>query len=231
MATPTDTLPIPESLNKYTELPGAFSSIQDARHAFYAILDDSLRWRCRWKTSQCRDPRAPTEFAYKTVHKDNISLTHAQVEGFHREQKALLSRLAKWSTAFSITGSSGPSGAVPTPSILLQILYHISIIWTSTAMSDSETDIDEHTERFSNIIPLCARYLEATRAGSHRTKEETLWQNKLDKTPHEKCRPIFTFYTGIVPALALTATKCRHPHVRRGAVDLLLQHEERCENL
>ncbi|CAG9953461.1 unnamed protein product [Clonostachys rosea f. rosea IK726] len=94
-------------------------------------------------------------------------------------------------------------------------------------MSDSETDIDEHTERFSNIIPLCARYLEATRAGSHRTKEETLWQNKLDKTPHEKCRPIFTFYTGIVPALALTATKCRHPHVRRGAVDLLLQHEER----
>jgi hypothetical protein len=174
----------------------------------------------------------PTDFAYKTAHKETTPLTPAKIEEFDREKKAILSRLSKWFTAFSVASSSVPSGAAPTPSmLLLEILYHTIIIWTSTAISDSETVYDQHTERFSTLIPLCARYLEATKAGSQRAKEETLWQNKLGKTPRGKCRLTFTFDTGIVPVLFLMASKCRHPQIRRGAVDLLLQHEERHENL
>jgi hypothetical protein len=50
-----------------------------------------------------------------------------------------------------------------------------------------------------------------------------------DKENHEKV--VFSFETGIVPVLFLTAAKCRHPHIRRAAVGLLSRHEERQENL
>jgi hypothetical protein len=42
---------------------------------------------------------------------------------------------------------------------------------------------------------------------------------------------VFSFETGAIPALFLTAAKCRHPQLRRAAVNVLLEHGERQENL
>ncbi|CAG9950838.1 unnamed protein product [Clonostachys rosea f. rosea IK726] len=110
-------------------------------------------------------------------------------------------------------------------------------------MFEAEGAFDEHIERFSAIIPLCAAYLEATKASpetletgaskecEHSEKVDS--QQKAARKPseeyHEKL--VFTFETGIVPVLFLTAAKCRHPHIRQGAVELLLRYGDRQENL
>jgi hypothetical protein len=239
-----DTLPIPETLNPYLEIPGKFSSFQHARHVFYTILDDSLRWRFLWKTSQRRDPRVPTDFAYKVTHHNSQLLTPHNIRTFKFGKDALLSRLSRWNTAFSLLKASYASRSTATPSLLLvEILYHTIIIWTSTAMSEAEEVYDEHMERFSALIPLCTEYLEATMAGSEAPRRGTFEEHERSKkvAPTQKTttRPdsenhgkvVFTFETGIVPVLFLTAAKCRHPHIRRAAVKLLLRHEERQENL
>ena len=239
-----DTVAVPKMVNPFLDLPAVFSSIQQARHAFYTILDDSLRWRFLYKTSQHLDPRIPTDFAYQTAYTNKTQPTPQDITAFELEQQTLLSRLSKWNTAFSLFRSTGPSESRSTPSmLLLQILYHTSIIWTSTAMSQCELVFDEHTERFSALVPLCAEYLEATKPGSQVTEGE-LSQGYRRRRPMtsapERQQPnkypednklVFTFETGIVPILFLIAAKCRHPKIRRAAVNLLSTHDERHENL
>jgi hypothetical protein len=238
------TPPVPDSLNLYLENPDIFQSVHQARHAFYSILDDSLRWRFLWKTNQRRDPRVPTDFAYKTTHHNSEPLTPDKIRDFKAKQENLLSRLGKWNTAFSLLRASNACKSTPTASLLLlQILYHTAIVWTSTAMSEAEQVFDEHIEHFSAIIPLCAAYLETRKEDpetfgedlpkDHGHFKQTDLRRKMtancDKENHEKV--VFSFETGIVPVLFLTAAKCRHPHIRRAAVGLLSRHEERQENL
>lgn len=238
------TPPVPESLNLHLEIPDVFHSVHHARHAFYSILDDSLRWRFLWKVSQRRDPRAPTDFAYKTTHRNNEPLMPHKIQEFRIRQETLLSRLAKWNTAFSLFRAYNACTSTPTALLLLlQILYHTAIIWTSTAMSEEEQIFDEYIEHFSAIIHLCAAYFEA-RKESHEIIERDLPRQhgyfkpggflgnattKPVKEGHK--RVVFSFETGMVPSLFLTAAKCRHPHIRRAALALLARDEERQENL
>lgn len=238
------TPPVPESLNLHLEIPEVFQSVDQARNTFYSILDDSLRWRFLWKTSQNRDPRVPTDFAYKTTHYNSKKLTPQKIKEFEVKQEVLLSRLSQWNTAFSLFKASNACPCTPTASfLLLQILYHTSIIWTSTAMSEAEQIFDEYLEQFSAIIPLCAAYLKARKDGNEileeRFSKEYVCFNLTDPQPNKtkiddkesQERIAFSFETGIVPVLFLTAAKCRHPHIRRAAVSLLSQHGHCQENL
>ncbi|CAI6091054.1 unnamed protein product [Clonostachys chloroleuca] len=239
-----DTVAVPKMVNSSLDLPAVFSSIQQARHAFYSILDDSLRWRFVYKSSQHLDPRIPTDFAYQTANINKTPPTPQDIRAFELEQQTLLSRLSKWHTAFSLFKSTSSEESPSTPSmLLLQILYHTSTIWTSTAISKNETDFDEHTERFGVLIPLCADYLAATKLGSRVAKDELSHEHKLRQpkgpvlekrqrnTHPQESNLVFTFETGIVPTLFLIAAKCRHPKIRRAAISLLLTDEERHENL
>jgi hypothetical protein len=166
-----------------------------------------------------------------------------EIQEFKTRQETLLSRLAKWNTAFSLFRAYNACTSTPTASLLLlQILYHTAIIWTSTAMSEAEQVFDEYIEHFSAIIPLCAAYLEAIMQSHETVKKDIPRENghfkpgdslrNATKPVEESHRKVmFSFETGMVPALFLTAAKCRHPHIRRAALALLSRDEERQENL
>jgi hypothetical protein len=163
--------PVPEKLNAFLDLRQGFSSVQQARHAFYAILDDCLRWRFLYKASVQCDTRVPTDFAYQANRETHWQATPLSVAALELQQQALLSRLCSWNTAFSVFMTVAHRHSSPTPSLLLlQIFYLTATIWTSTTMSDVETVFDMHIDKFSALLPLCSAYLAATMPGSSHGK-------------------------------------------------------------
>ncbi|KAJ6439778.1 fungal transcriptional regulatory protein [Purpureocillium lavendulum] len=122
------------------------------------------------------------------------------------EQQSLLTRLSDWRNAFAVFAAS-QKGALPTEQHLLQIYYNASMIWISTALQPLETAYDAHTPAFASIIADASAVLQGFSARSQ--------------------FPLFTFETELIAPLYWTATKCRHPLLRRAAVGLLMRDELR----
>ncbi|RSM00818.1 hypothetical protein CEP52_008909 [Fusarium oligoseptatum] len=93
-------------------------------------------------------------------------------------------------------------------------MYHqASLVWISTSMQTSELAFDTHLSAFASIISLASSVI-----GSIPSK------SKLEP---------FTFETELVAPVYWTATKCRHPLLRRAALKLLTREQmrNRRENL
>lgn len=77
--------------------------------------------------------------------------------------------------------------------------YHSSYVWTRTRLNIANMIFDQFTAHFEQILHNAEIYLGA----------------QVDE------KPIFTFETGVVAPLFLTATCCRIPSLRRRALDLM----------
>ena len=77
--------------------------------------------------------------------------------------------------------------------------YNSTLIWASTRLSLTETAFDDFTSHFEQIVHYADVYLSS----------------------HANDRATFTFETGAVAPLFLTATRCRIPSLRRQALDLM----------
>ncbi|KAJ3499381.1 hypothetical protein NLG97_g364 [Lecanicillium saksenae] len=129
-------------------------------------------------------------------------------------QKDLLSRLHHWHTIFVVltSGIKMTQANVCTQNLLL-IYYNTATIWLSTSLRPEESAFDEHITGFGTIVSLASAIITGAQRGP----------------------PLhsFSFETELIAPIYWTATKCRHPLLRRAAVKLLMKDElkNRRENL
>ncbi|KDN70018.1 putative C6 zinc finger protein [Colletotrichum sublineola] len=128
---------------------------------------------------------------------------------FAREQQDFLSKLSQWHVAFVVVSALDVS---PSKGKLCMVYYHAARIAVCTAMDTLETAFDAHTEAFVSIVSSSAEFVHASRKIPGR-----------DPSKAAIAMPKFVFDTEIIPPLYYVSVKCRHPMLRRAAVDLLKQ--------
>ncbi|KAH8805480.1 hypothetical protein F5884DRAFT_799421 [Xylogone sp. PMI_703] len=112
------------------------------------------------------------------------------------QQFELQSQFQQWQRSFEPLMEV--TGALDHQLLLLLIHHKSTYIWLSTCLTGNETIFDTYTEEFETIIT-CAQYLDPTSDGKF----------------------LFTLDMAKIPPLFLTAIKCRIPHIRHRAVELL----------
>lgn len=87
----------------------------------------------------------------------------------------------------------------PETDAFLRMYYNSTLVWASTRLSLTEMTFDDFTSNFEQIVHYADIFL----------------RSRFDD------RTTFTFETGAVAPLFLTATRCRIPSLRRKALDLM----------
>ncbi|KAK4174782.1 hypothetical protein QBC36DRAFT_312635 [Triangularia setosa] len=206
---------IPDPLKTLTEVPMVFKSIDEVRYALYDFMDQSLR------------------FAKKS-HAAKISkVPEEDMRAFELEQDVLLRKLAKFNVAFSLYRSTKAKEAPPGSIALIQVHVHTTFIWVSTALSRHETVFDDYVDTFSAIIPLASEFINTLFSPSNpSTKSPNNNNNNNNNGPDtRRLSAMFTFEMHVIAPLYFVAAKCRHPMIRRAALDLLRRNPGRRENL
>jgi hypothetical protein len=201
---------IPTPLKTLTEVPMVFETIDEVRYALYDFMDECLR------------------FAKKTHVAKLSEIPPDQMRSFEKEQDYLLRKLARFKVAFSLYCSvksrDAPAGSIS----LIQIHVHTTMIWVSTALSQHETVFDDYVDTFSAIIPLATEFINSLSILPPSQEQPHVAGRAADT---RRFAAIFTFEMYIIAPLYFVAAKCRHPIIRRAALDLLRRHPTRRENL
>ncbi|KAM7222398.1 hypothetical protein V8F06_002176 [Rhypophila decipiens] len=206
-----DPVAIPMSLKTAVEIPVAFETIDEVRYTLYDFMDECLR------------------FTKKTRHikVSSVLPSSEEMRAFEDEQNYLLSKHAKFNVAFSLYQSTMAQDAPPGSIALIQIHIHTTFIMLSTALSRREVVFDDHITSFSAIIPLATSFMDAlalpplgVAAGQAPSAADT-----------RRFSAMFAFEMHVIAPLYFVATKCRHPAVRRSALQLLKRNPARRENL
>ncbi|KAK3987945.1 transcriptional regulatory protein moc3 [Cladorrhinum sp. PSN332] len=210
-----DPVPIPTLLKTLTEVPMMFETIDEVRYALYDFMDESLRFAKKSHVAKIQD--VPQE----------------DLRAFENEQDYLLRKLAKFNVAFSLYQSTKSRDAPPGAIALIQIHTHTTYIWISTALSKHETVFDDYVDTFSAIIPLATEFLNTlTTPTSHRDQQLGKAPGAMASTTDtRRLQAMFTFEMSTIAPLYFVAAKCRHPMIRRAALDLLRRTPGRRENL
>jgi hypothetical protein len=202
---------IPTPLKTLTEVPVVFETLDEVRYLLYDFMHECLR------------------FAKKTHAAKIVEIPVEQLREFENERDCLLRKLAKFNVAFSLYRSTKcrdpPAGSIA----LIQIHVHTTYIWISTALSKHETVFDDFVDTFSAIIPLAKDFLDSLAA--HPTNQGQTAAHGPPAADTRRFTAMFTFDMHIIAPLYFVATKCRHPIVRRAALDLLRRYPTRRENM
>ncbi|KAK0736908.1 hypothetical protein B0T21DRAFT_153726 [Apiosordaria backusii] len=200
---------IPAPLKTFTEVPMVFKTIDEVRYALYDFMDQCLR------------------FAKKS-HAAKISkVPEEDMRAFELEQDVLLRKLAKFNVAFSLYRSTKAKEAPPGSIALIQVHVHTTFIWVSTALSRHETVFDDYVDTFSAIIPLASEFINTLLSPPNPSTKAP--PNNGPDT--RRLSAMFTFEMHVIAPLYFVAAKCRHPMIRRAALDLLRRNPGRRENL
>lgn len=211
-------VPIPGFSGSHGEIPDTFESINDLRASMHEFMDQAFHFTQRARPAKRNSEPMPQE----------------TMQMLEVEQDRLLSRLAKLNVAFSLFQAS--AGPKPGPKLLvLQMYLHAQHIWISTALSSSEVVYDDYLSSFAAIVPLAAIYLDFEASSQYQSPfaHPTEPSQNLPETGHQMDGQTgnFTFETHLIPPLYYVATKCRHPLIRRSALNLLRRNPFKRENL
>lgn len=210
-------VPIPDALKPQRDIPVTFESLDSMRHTMHEFMEQAFRF-----TQNARPAKNP-----------NDSIPHETMTLLEVEQDRLLSRLAKLNVAFSLFRAARSNPSPESALLVLQMYLHAQHIWVSTALSSSEVVYDDFLPSFAAIVPLAAAYLDLDSSSQNRLQFATQSSRYL-AVPEQLSVAYtsnFSFETHIIPPLYYVATKCRHPLIRRSALDLLRRNPSRRENL
>lgn len=210
-----DPVPIPTPLKTLTEVPMMFETIDEVRYAIYDFMDESLRFAKKSHVAKIQD------------------VSPEEMRAFEKEQDYLLRKLAKFNVAFSLYQSTKSRDAPPGAIALIKIHAHTTYIWISTALSKHETVFDDYVDTFSAIIPLATEFLNTlmTPTPMRDQQAEKAPGAMASTTDTRRLSALFTFEMSTIAPLYFVAAKCRHPMIRRAALDLLRRTPGRRENL
>jgi hypothetical protein len=212
-----DPVAIPAPLKTMTEVPMAFETMDEVRYALYDFMDECLRFT-------------------KKSHVAKIGeIASEDMRAFENQQDYLLRKLAKFKVAFSLHQATRARDAPPGSIALIQIHIHTTFIFVSTALCQHETVFDDYVDTFSAIIPLATEFMNSpstlhpSREQQHGMGRPTGPTPSTADTHHFSA--VFTFEMHVIAPLYFVAAKCRHPMIRRAALDLLRRNPARRENL
>ncbi|KAJ4391456.1 hypothetical protein N0V93_005073 [Gnomoniopsis smithogilvyi] len=207
-------VPIPDALKPQGDIPVTFDSMDSMRHSMHEFMEQAFRF-----THNARPAKN---------HNDFIPLKAMKL--LEVEQGQLLSRLAKLNVAFSLFRAARSNPSPESALLVLEMYLHAQHIWISTALSSSEVVYDNFLPAFAAIVPLAAAYLDVESSSQHHSPQSSRCLAVPEQLSVAHTRN-FTFETHIIPPLYYVATKCRHPLIRRSALDLLRRNPSRRENL
>ncbi|KAK0630752.1 hypothetical protein B0T17DRAFT_455695, partial [Bombardia bombarda] len=209
-----DPVAIPASLKMSVEVPVVFETIDDVRFTLYDFMDECLR------------------FSKKTKETKLCTVPAHEMRLYEEEQDYLLRKLARFNVAFSLFQSTRAKNIPPGSIALIQIHIHTTFIWISTALNNRETAFDDHVGSFSAIIPLASSFIDSVTGPANRESSTSKPPTSTPSTPDtRRLSVLFTFEMHVIIPLYFVATKCRHPLIRRAALDLLRRNPGRRENL
>jgi len=204
-------------------MPQSFLSIEDARSHLDPLLDSTTHickeLREMAEQQIARLPGAPFSHAITTCLslciRRGLSLqAHTSVSGRLAD---LRKALAAWSSSFtSLTTAKYPPQSVDRMLALMQI-QHFTSTFTLTALSHKdETFTDALDPEFLRILDLCQQYLRSTSSDISATGRRA-----CQPSPAETQQDGFSLDLRILPALNLIVHRCRHPGIRRRALNIL----------
>lgn len=215
-------VPLPDSLKSRGEIPDTFGSMDHLRYFMHEFMEQAFRFTHRAR---------PAKNSSDSISRETMQLLEV-------EQDRLLCRLAKFNVAFSLFQASRSKPGPENTLLVLQMYLHAQYIWISTALSSSEVVYDNYLAQFAAIVPLAAAYIDLETSSQNQpvfpppkpgsaTAPTYPFSGLNQQLPGSN----FTFETHIIPPLYYVATKCRHPLIRRSALDLLRRDPFRRENL
>jgi hypothetical protein len=204
-------VPIPSELKTLQNVPSAFESIDEAQYCLYDFMDECMRFTQRTRLGRTT----------------KVSLGSGKT--FRQQQDYLMGKLAKIDVAWSLYQAAKPNDAQEGAVKLLSIHLHLNRICLATALSTNETDFDSYLPDFAAIIPLASAFLETSnRNASTDRKYSAATGNPVHPSGR---RSMFSFGLHVIAPLYYVVTKCRHPLIRRAALDVLKRNSSRRENL
>ncbi|KAH6636943.1 hypothetical protein F5144DRAFT_201585 [Chaetomium tenue] len=216
-ASPASDAASPISINQ-DPFPDRFASVMEARLAWDKLCERIFRF-------------TETMFAHAQNGVMGVLPTSLQHYGISFKKD-----IEAWSQAFdhilasrTAPGVSSQEKAAIAVLKMFQIMSKILFLMT---FSDSEMHFDNFTPYFKGIIDLALEVVgdEERRAAARRCPDGTFCRHQDRCEPdifggHEYAarhiKPSFSADLGIVPPLYVVATKCREPHIRRQAIQLL----------
>ncbi|KAK3401277.1 hypothetical protein B0T20DRAFT_165047 [Sordaria brevicollis] len=209
-----DPTSIPVPLKTMIDVPVTFETIDQVRYALHDLMEECLRFTKKSKPAK-----------YQQVSPEELRA----LEG---EQDLLMRKLSRFNVAFSLFLSRNQKLLPPGCVDLIEIHTKTIHIWISTALSTNETAFDDHISFFSAIIPRAAAFMETLSTPTTReSKSGTSTGSTASLTDARRFSAMFTFETHVIAPLFFVAIKCRHPEVRRAALDLLRRNPARRENV
>lgn len=213
---------LPDSLKSRGEIPDTFGSMDHLRYFMHEFMEQAFRFTHRAR---------PAKNSSDSISRETMQLLEV-------EQDRLLCRLAKFNVAFSLFQASRSKPGPESTLLVLQMYLHAQYIWISTALSSSEVVYDNYLAQFAAIVPLAAAYIDLetspqnqSATSSQRPSSAAVPTYPISGLNQQLPGNHFTFETHIIPPLYYVATKCRHPLIRRSALDLLRRDPFRRENL
>jgi hypothetical protein len=216
-ASPASDAASPISINQ-DPFPDRFASVMEARLAWDKLCERIFRF-------------TETMFAHAQNGVMGVLPTSLQHYGISFKKD-----IESWSQAFdpilasrTAPGVSSQEKAAIAVLKMFQIMSKILFLMT---FSDSEMHFDNFTPYFKGIIDLALEVVgdEERRAAARRCPDAAFCRHQERCEPdifggHEYAarhiKPSFSADLGIVPPLYVVATKCREPHIRRQAIQLL----------
>lgn len=154
-------------------------------------------------------------FIYSVYEVYALGPTHAPLDSrspLHQDQTKLIRDIGLWHRyllLFITEGSKKPRSREDPAVMTMLMYYHVVLIWVSTCIDQTHMINDRYTDHFEKIVLYAERLVDSS--------QKVLTGQK--RTP-------FSFEMGLVPPLYFTGYRCRHPLIRRKAVDLMRRAPE-----
>ncbi|KAK0939219.1 hypothetical protein LTR29_009210 [Friedmanniomyces endolithicus] len=204
-------------------MPQNFLSIEDARSHLDPLLESTtnlckeLREMAEQQVAQL--PGAPFSHAITTC------LSLCMSRGLHPQGRTSLSRrlaklrtaLAAWSSFFTPLTTAKRSSQSVDRALALMHIQHFTSTFTLTALSHKdEAFTDALDPEFLRVLDLCEQYIHSTSSNISATGRKA-----CQPSPAETQQDGFSLDLRILPALNLIVHRCRHPGIRRRALNIL----------
>ncbi|KAH8688717.1 hypothetical protein BGW36DRAFT_421113 [Talaromyces proteolyticus] len=132
---------------------------------------------------------------------------------FRPRQEEIIQQLQAWEKTFDRLMKSPRkciSSLDPRIPLLLRINHGISLLWVKNCLATTELTYDNHHPSFEAVVCYAEDWIRVAKD----------FQEKATGENPES----FTLEAGIIPMLYWTASKCRHPIIRRRAIQVLRAH-------
>ncbi|PVH89123.1 hypothetical protein DL98DRAFT_647709 [Cadophora sp. DSE1049] len=196
------------SIDRDLYVPLSFESIFEARRYMDILSNGMLRFRGKLLEIASQSPPETTLgplFQYLWDHASTRSIDLTNHPILFSELGRLRDNMAVWSSAFEdLKNRFGLESGHLRSLVLLELQHFYAHLLLSTCQTTKEVLCDSFNQLFYKVIQLAKRYLDLQSAKSSAV-------------------PIFALDSGIIPALYLTAYKCRCPRIRREAISLMVQ--------